>query len=457
MTEKIVKLPEEVALIIKQLNDAGFEAYAVGGCVRDCIMGRTPSDWDIATGAKPGDIKKLFRRTYDTGIRHGTVSVVSGENTYEVTTFRVDGFYSDNRRPSTVEFTASVNEDLSRRDFTVNAMAYHPETGVIDPFGGINDIRGRIIRTVGDPILRFNEDALRMLRAIRFSSQLNFVVEDATLRAIEQNARLIENISHERIREELTAILLSDYPGRIALLHDTGLMGYILPELEPCFEMRKENTFHNYSAAEHIIAAVSGIKKDRLLRWTMLLHDIDKPPADTTGGLSADDSCREPEKSVCLADTILKRFRFEKKFINKALRLIKYCRREIIPSEITVGKALRDIGEDVFPDLLLVKEADIRAQNADNLQERLELLENVRDMYFKMRAQGKCFGLKNLAVNGHDLLDAGMKPGREVKKALDELLDIVLENQEMNERSKLLEIIKSRYRQSGNPEQVRPD
>ncbi|HOM42481.1 MAG TPA: polynucleotide adenylyltransferase, partial [Bacillota bacterium] len=230
-----IPMPRKVQLILDKLHEHNYQAFIVGGCVRDSILGKVPGDWDIATDALPGEVKELFQKTADTGIRHGTITVIIEKSLFEVTTYRIDGEYADFRKPKAVTFTSSIEEDLSRRDFTINAIAYSPEAGIVDPFGGIADIRKGIIRTVGDPEVRFSEDALRMLRAVRFSAQLGFSVDERTLKSIETNSSLIGSISPERIKDELTKILLSDNPLCFSLLMDTKLIKYTLPEFEPCF------------------------------------------------------------------------------------------------------------------------------------------------------------------------------------------------------------------------------
>lgn len=272
-----INIPQKAEQILHILNEAGYEAYVVGGCVRDSILDRVPGDWDITTSALPEQVKELFHRTVDTGIQHGTVTVMMGKEGFEVTTYRVDGEYHDGRHPDAVTFTRSLEEDLKRRDFTINAMAYHPEHGLVDLFGGMEDINGKIIRCVGDPVERFTEDALRMLRAVRFSAQLGFTVEENTKAALARMSGNLEHVSAERIQTELVKLLVSDHPDYLRTAWETGLTREFLPEFDACMETEQNTPHHCYNVGEHILKSLTEIENDRLLRITMLLHDIAKP------------------------------------------------------------------------------------------------------------------------------------------------------------------------------------
>lgn len=272
-----INIPQKAEQILHILNEAGYEAYVVGGCVRDSILDRVPGDWDITTSALPEQVKELFHRTVDTGIQHGTVTVMMGKEGFEVTTYRVDGEYHDGRHPDAVTFTRSLEEDLKRRDFTINAMAYHPEHGLVDLFGGMEDINRKIIRCVGDPVERFTEDALRMLRAVRFSAQLGFTVEENTKAALARMSGNLEHVSAERIQTELVKLLVSDHPDYLRTAWETGLTREFLPEFDACMETEQNTPHHCYTVGEHILKSLTEIENDRLLRITMLLHDIAKP------------------------------------------------------------------------------------------------------------------------------------------------------------------------------------
>lgn len=437
-----ILVPPKVNHIIDVLQSNGYQAYVVGGCIRDCILGVEPGDWDIATDALPLALKQLFPRTVDTGIKHGTVTVLADGTGYEVTTYRVDGEYIDFRKPENVTFTKSITEDLSRRDFTINAMAYNPDRGLVDPFGGIQDIEARTIRTVGDPDKRFKEDALRMLRAVRFSAQLGFSVSEGTKASISKNHQLIANISAERIREELTKTLLSDNPLCFSLLMETKLIRYTLPEFEPCFSTVQNNPYHSYDVATHTLLSVSNIKKDKVLRWTMLLHDIGKPGTRTTDEKGIDHFYNHQMLSVKLSAEAMKRLRFDNRSTDRILQLIKHHDLHIKLEHKAVRKAISKVGEDVFPELLQVMEADKKAQNPSLMAERTVRFAKLWEIYNDIREKGQCTSLKSLAVNGDDLIALGMKPGREMKQQLGSLLERVIDQPELNNREALLNLLK---------------
>lgn len=438
----VILVPPKVNYIIDVLQRNGYQAYIVGGCIRDCILGIEPGDWDIATDALPLNLKQLFSRTVDTGIKHGTVTVLVDGTGYEVTTYRIDGQYADFRKPERVTFTKSITEDLSRRDFTINAMAYNQNCGLVDPFGGIQDMEARVIRTVGDPDKRFNEDALRMLRAVRFSAQLGFSIAEATKASISRNHQLIANISAERIREELTKTLLSNNPLCFSLLMETKLIRHTLPEFEPCFRTVQNNPYHSYDVATHTLLSVSYIKKDKVLRWTMLLHDIGKPGTRTTDDKGIDHFYNHQQLSVKLSGDILQRLRFDKKSADRILQLIKHHDMHIKLEHKAVRKAISKVGEAVFPELLQVMEADKKAQNPDLLEERAVRFARLWEIYNDIREKEQCTSLKSLTVNGDDLIALGMKPGREIKKQLDNLLEKVIEQPELNKREILLNLLR---------------
>lgn len=433
-------LPGYVGSILKSLNRNGFEAYIVGGCTRDCIMGRTPADWDITTAARPEQVKGMFEKTVDTGLKHGTVTVVHGAESFEVTTFRVDGEYEDARHPSRVEYTASIEADLSRRDFTMNAIAFHPDRGFIDPFGGINDIAGKLIRTVGRSDERFREDALRMLRAVRFSAQLGFSVHDEAIRSIKVNRSLISSISSERVRDELTRILVSEDPVKFAMLEETGLLYYIMPEFEKCFKTPQNHPYHIYDVAAHSLHAAAAIENDRCLRWTMLLHDIGKSVTRTTDDKGVDHFFGHPAESEALAEVILKRLRFDNRSIDRILRIVRLHDREIVPTPRAVAKAVCTAGEDIFEDLLKVKAADKMAQNPKYSEKGINTVKEVEGIYLELKRNGRCMGLKDLAINGSDLTGKGWPQGREIGRVLKLLLERVINEPGLNQRDRLLKL-----------------
>ncbi len=435
-----IEPPQDVLYILNVMKINGFEAYAVGGCVRDAALDRVPKDWDIAVNAAPAEVKKLFDRTLDTGIKHGTVTVMLGQEAYEVTAFRIDGIYEDGRHPSSVEFTGSLEADLRRRDFTINAMAWNPARGLVDPFGGMSDLKARCIRAVGDPDARFREDALRMLRAVRFAARLGFEIEVGTLEGMRKNSGLILNVSSERIREELTGILTSEAPGKLILLRDAGIMGLILPEVEVCFNVPQNNPHHVYNVGEHSIRAAAAVENDSCLRWTMLLHDTGKALTRTTDGDGVDHFYGHPDKSVVIAENILKRLRFDNKSIDSILRLIRFHDRDIIPQPKAVAKAVSVIGGDLFEDLLKVKRADKAAQNPGDVDEGVGYVDRIEKIYMELLEGNSCLRLSDLAVNGRDLIGLGFKEGREIGEALNLLFEKVIEDPSLNDKAVLMRL-----------------
>lgn len=435
-----ILIPNQVLMVLDTLEAGGFEVFIVGGCVRDGILGRIPTDWDITTNARPEQIKALFPHTIDTGIKHGTVTVLTGERSLEITTYRVDGEYTDHRRPESVKYTSSITKDLSRRDFTMNAIAYHPKKGFVDPFNGLEDIEGRIIRTVGDPASRFTEDALRMLRAIRFSAQLDFSIEGPTLMAIKNNSALIEKISCERIREELTKILISPIPQRFELLYETGLLKYIMPEFESCFKTEQNHPCHIYNVASHTLKSLSMIENSPVYRWTMLLHDIGKPYAKFTDEKGVDHFYGHNLISVKLGRKILTRLKFDTKSSEKILKLVELHDRVIEPTPRAVRRALSKLGGEIFIDLLKVMRADCQAQNPEYLKDRLVHLDQLLQIRIEILEEKHCTSIETLAVNGDDLKSIGFKEGKEIGKALNRLLDSVIENPQLNNKESLLEL-----------------
>ena len=370
------------------------------------------------------------------------MSVVAGCEYIEVTTYRIDGEYSDYRRPDSVQFTASLEEDLARRDFTINAMAYHSQKGLIDYFGGLNDINKRQIKAVGDANLRFQEDALRMLRAIRFSAQLGFNIENTTLDAIKRNSTLIKNISNERIREELNKILISPNPKYFDYLYQTGLLEHIIPEFVICYKTQQNNPYHVYNVAEHILHTVEYVENSSILRWTMLLHDIGKPSKKTTDSKGIDHFYGHQGVSAELANIILNRLRFSKESIKKITRLILNHDLDIHDSEKAIRKVISKIGDDLFLQLLEVQKADAMGQNGVYLDKRLIKLDNIRQMYFDIKINKQCLNIKDMEINGHYLILLGMKPGKELKNMLNYLFECVLENPKLNDKQKLIDLAK---------------
>lgn len=435
-----MEIPGHVALIIDTLEKAGFEAYAVGGCVRDTILGRKPEDWDITTSARPEQVKGLFRRTVDTGIQHGTVTVLLGKCGYEVTTYRVDGEYEDARHPKEVAFTASLTEDLKRRDFTINAMAYSPKAGIIDEFEGMEDLKKGRIRCVGSAGERFEEDALRILRAVRFSAQLGFVIEEETAAAVRELAGRLSLISMERIRTELDKLLCSGHPEYIKRAYELGITAVILPEFDRIMETPQRNRYHDLSVGEHTLKVMRHVRADHLLRWTMLLHDFGKPDAKLVDPDGTIHFYGHAKISAKLAKDIIRRLKFDNATLDAVTKLVCYHDFPFPISKAGVRKAMNCLGEELFPLLLEVCEADSRGKNSYAQETYLPKLLKIREYYREIEEAGDCVSLKSLAINGRDLIGAGIKPGRELGLILDRCLEAVLECPEKNTKEYLLEL-----------------
>lgn len=428
-----INLPEEVTQIINTLNDNGYKAYIVGGCVRDSILKKQPKDWDVSTSATTDQIKSIFSKTIDTGIKHGTVSVVIDNKVIEVTTFRTVH----------IEDEKCLITDLSYRDLTINAMAYHPLAGLFDPHSGIEDIKNAIIRAVGNADDRFKEDPLRMLRAARFCAVLEFDIEASTLAAIERNSTLINNVSQERIRDELTKILTSRQPFKFNLLRDSQLLKFILPEFNVCYDITQNHPYHIFNVAVHSLKTVSEIENEVSLKWTMLLHDTGKALTKSTDKKGTDHFYGHPEKSIYIAKAVLERLKFDNKTITKVCHLIKYHDRRIQPDFNSVRKAASVIGKDYFIDLLKVQEADKGGQNPEFLTSSLKDLYKIKEIYTDIINEQQCLSIKDLKITGSDLISLGYQQGKDIGYILEKLLYTILEKPELNTYDELLEMAKS--------------
>lgn len=433
-----IDIPQDVKFIINTLMNNGYEAYIVGGCVRDSIMKRHPKDWDITTKANPEEVIKLFDKVVLTGIKHGTVTVMINKEGYEVTTYRVDGEYEDNRHPKEVKFVSSLKEDLARRDFTINAMAYNEEDGLIDYFGGMEDLNNEIIKTVGEPKKRFNEDALRMLRAIRFSAQLNFKIDGNVLVIIKELKDNIKNISKERVREELNKILLSD-SRKIDVLKECEILEYIIPGISNMYNINQNNDYHNFDMYNHTLT--EAIEPILHLRLTMMLHDFGKIKTKSTDESGNFHYYAHAKESVTMAEQILKDLKYDNNIINKVLTLIKYydCTLE---SKLSVKRMLNKIGENLLRDLIKIQRADILSQNPVYTKVRLLKLTRVEGKLDLILSQNECFNLKGLKINGEDLIELGFNKGKEIGDTLKYLLELVIENPKLNEKEELIYIAK---------------
>lgn len=439
-----ITLPEHVTYILQTLNAAGYEGYAVGGCVRDVLLGRTPQDWDITTNARPLQVKELFRRTVDTGLQHGTVTVMLDHIGYEVTTYRIDGEYEDGRHPKSVSFTGRLSDDLARRDFTINAMAYNEQNGLVDLFGGREDLERGVIRCVGDPVERFTEDALRMMRAIRFGAQLGFAIEPQTLRAVHLLAASIRKISAERIQTELLKTLTSAHPDGVRLFYETGLSAYFLPELDAMMETPQNNPHHCYSVGEHTLHSLAYVEPDRVLRLAMLLHDAAKPLVHTTDEQGIDHFHGHPIEGEPLARRILRRLKLDNDTIRRVTQLVRWHDNNPPLTPHSVRRAIHRVGAEQYPALFAVKRADILAQSDYQRQEKLSYVDAYEALYQEILREKQCLSVRELAVDGADLIAAGVPQGREVGEQLNALLELVLERPECNTKEYLLAQIRNK-------------
>ena len=437
-----MNLPADVSKIINILESNGHEAYAVGGCVRDCILGKIPHDWDITTSALPEQVKALFERTFDTGIEHGTVTVLLHGEGYEVTTYRVDGKYEDGRHPKEVTFTASLEEDLKRRDFTINAMAYNDTRGLVDLFGGEQDLQNGIIKAVGNPTERFTEDALRMLRALRFSAQLGFEIEPATYDAIKTLAPTLDRISAERIQVELVKLITSEHPERMRNVYETGLTGVFFPEFNAMMECKQNNMHHMYTVGEHAIVTMQNCPADKVLRLTMLLHDVAKPVCKTTDDEGVDHFKMHPMKGAEMAKAILRRLKFDNDTTDAVCNLVKNHddRPEINPRN--VRRLIIRVGKDNFENLLAVKRADTYGQSLQNREEKFAYIDSLEEMYHQILEQEDCLSIKDLKINGKDLIGMGVPQGQKIGQILKTVFDEVVDQPDLNDREYLLNRVK---------------
>lgn len=434
-----MNIPEGAKYIINKLNKNNYSAYLVGGCVRDIILGRTPNDWDICTNATPDEVLNIFKdvKTIPTGLKHGTITIVVDDEAFECTTFRNDGEYSDGRRPDNVSFTNSLLEDLQRRDFTINAIAYSPSEGFIDPLNGIKDIQNKVIRCVGNPYERFNEDGLRIMRAVRFSAQLKFKIDVCTERAMYELVDNLDNISKERINSELCKIMTSDYPAIIFVNKD--ILCKIIPEFKECIYYNQNNPYHIYPLHKHIaVALIEAMNTDLIVNLSILFHDIGKPHCRTIGkdgyyhfkghgGVSAD-----------MTAAIMKRLKFDNDTISKVKELVSYHDATFSVGKKYVKRWLNKLGEEQFRRLLKIRFADIMAQSRKYEKERIQKVHSIETILEDVLQENECFTLKDLVVNGKDLISLGIPQGKQLGKILNTLLMDVIDDKIKNEKEKLL-------------------
>lgn len=429
-----MKLPEHVNRIIHRLQKEGYDAYAVGGCVRDTLLGREPKDWDITTSARPEIVKSLFSHTIDTGIQHGTVTVMLDHVGYEVTTYRIDGEYEDSRHPKEVIFTGNLVEDLKRRDFTINAMAYNDESGLVDAFEGEQDLKKGIIRCVGNPHDRFGEDALRMLRAVRFAAQLGFSIEERTKVAVADLAPTLAKVSAERIQMELVKLLTSANPQEMREVYELGLSRVFLPEFDRMMETPQHNKHHMHTVGEHTIHALEAISEDKVLRLAILLHDVAKPLCITTDEEGQDHFKGHPQEGAKMAKEILRRLKFDNDTINHVCLFVRYHDDRPALSATSVRRMMSRIGEENMEGLLAVKRADTLGQSMYQRREKLAYIDEFEKLYQQIIREQQCVKKSDLALNGRDLIRMGMQPGKQIGAVLDHLFELVLEHPECNTR-----------------------
>ena len=435
-----IVIPKDVLWILRKLNEAGYEAYVVGGCVRDSLLGREPHDWDITTDAEPLQVKALFKRTVDTGLQHGTVTVLNHGVGYEVTTYRLDGDYSDHRRPESVTFSRQLSDDLMRRDFTINAMAYHPEKGLVDLYGGEKDLAEKRIRAVGVPDERFNEDALRILRAVRFAAQLGFIIEPETRDAIRAHVKELSHVSIERIETELTKLICSPHPEEMEELYQLGITAEILPEFDRMMETEQNTPYHCMDVGHHTIAVMKGVSRDKILRYAALFHDIGKPECKTTDEEGQDHFKGHPAVGEKMAREIMKRLRLDNKTIDEASLLV-YWHDFGVKGDLTeksFRKGVSKMGLRHFPAYLELRKADMHGQSDYEWEKKVEGYQRIQEMYERLLEEKPALTVRELAVNGGDLKKAGIPAGPEMGRMLEHLLQYVLEDPERNTKEELL-------------------
>lgn len=442
-----MQISSKAKIVINALADAGFSAYVVGGCVRDYFLGNRTSDTDITTSAKPYEVEKILAdkniKVVETGLKHGTVTAVIDKTPLEITTFRADGEYRDSRHPQSVEFVTDIEQDLKRRDFTVNAMAYNDERGLVDLFGGREDIENRIIRTVGEPDARFKEDALRIMRALRFSSVLGFEIEEKTKKSIFDNMYLLENISAERIFSELSKLLCGKNVLNV-LDEFRQVIGVIIPQLIPSFNCAQNTPWHTYTVYEHIIHSVDFAPRDPVIRLTMLLHDIGKPSVKRTDENGRDHFKTHADEGEKIAAEVLSKLKVSNNIYNKVTTLIKYHQSVENVNDVKIKHWFNKIGEEYTLSLFDVRIADLKAHNLGKKEvlfeiERLMSLEEEAKMIIKRREPYK---ISELAVNGHDLISLGFS-GREIGDKLSEILTLVMDGRLKNTKKDILDFLKN--------------
>lgn len=443
----IVKIPPQVDSILQILTLNGFDACVVGGCVRDSLIGKTPKDWDVATSALPEESMHVLNRfsIIQTGLKHGTVTVISDDMPVEVTTYRIDGTYSDGRRPDSVSFTRLLRDDLSRRDFTVNAMAYRRTGELVDEFGGQQDLKQKIIRCVGNPDRRFQEDGLRILRALRFASVLDFAIEPATTESLVKNKKMLDNIAQERVSAEFTKLICGSGAERV-LREYREVIAQFIPEIRAAFDFPQNNPHHIYDVWEHTLKSIAAIPPDPILRLTMFFHDLGKPFCYSEDKNGIGHFYSHPDISAKLAKSILQRLRYSKKTINDVTLLVREHDLSLPDNEKILRRRLNRLGEKNLRRLIKIRKADTLAKCPED-QQKLSLLNKTQRVLDRILKERQCFSLKKLAVKGDDLIAAGVPQGSMVGHLLSLLLDAVMDGTCPNQRDALLNYAKRKRKE----------
>ncbi|MCI8423023.1 MAG: HD domain-containing protein [Lawsonibacter sp.] len=437
------EIPAGARDILQTLTGAGFEAFLVGGCVRDLLRGVVPHDWDICTSARPEETEGCFagQRIIETGLKHGTITVLKGGEPYEITTYRTEGPYSDSRRPDFVQFVSSLEADLARRDFTMNAIAMDLEGRLRDPFCGVEDIRNGVIRCVGEPASRFREDGLRVMRALRFGAVFGYAVEEKTAQAIHENRSVLDQVAAERIKAELCGLLVGQHVGTILRAYPDIFVQF-WPSLGPLVSLEQHNPWHCWGGWEHTIRAVEAAPAELVLRLTMLLHDIGKPACKSTDENGIDHFYGHPAAGAGLAEEMLRALKFDNRTRERVVTLVEHHDVQLPLRAQVVRRWLNRLGPEAFFQLLAVKQADGMGQAHGLVKDRLAQLDEMRAKAEEIVAQGQCFALKDLAVNGRDVIAAGVSPGPEVGRVLSMLLEQVVSGVTPNEREALLNMLR---------------
>lgn len=437
----IFNLPSYVNTVLNNIISHGFEAYIVGGCVRDFLLNRTPNDFDITTNATPLQVEEIFKdfHVIETGLQHGTVTVVVEGVTVEITTYRIDGLYSDGRHPDNVQYTSKLKDDLSRRDFTINAMAYNHEVGIVDKFNGINDLKNGLITCVGEPQKRFSEDALRIMRAIRFSSQLNFSIEENTSNKVHELKDTLNKVSVERIAVELNKLIMGDKPHEI-LTSYSDVISTIIPEIKSCIGFNQHSRYHKYDVWEHMAISVQNSPKNLNIRLAMLLHDIGKPKTFTLDINGNGHFYKHAYVGAEISEKILKNLKYDNATIKRVTTLI-YHHDDEFHNVYDIKKSISNLGKEVFFELISVQQADALSKH-DFCSKHVQELEEIKTIAQDLISKNECLSLKDLAINGNDLKSIGIQ-GKNIGDTLNILLDNVLKDTLKNDKNSLINYVKS--------------